>query len=100
MTTMSELLTIALALAGVVLAVCSQRRAADERREIYQAAFASREAWLTQGRREGAAAADERWRQHPLYAQGYRRGIGEAVEIQAEMDALRQRGELAREIGG
>lgn len=46
------------------------------------------------GRKQGHADADAEWRRKPLYVEGYQRGIGEAAEIQAEMDALRQSGEL------
>ena len=50
------------------------------------------------GRKQGHADADAEWRAKPLYTEGYVRGIGEAAEIQAEMDMVRQGGQLEQTV--
>lgn len=50
------------------------------------------------GRKQGHADATAEWKAKPLYVEGYQRGIGEAAEIQAEMDMMRQSGQLERTV--
>ena len=46
------------------------------------------------GRKQGHADATAEWKAKPLYAEGYQRGIATSAEIQAEMDMMRQSGQL------
>lgn len=56
-----------LALIALLLAIRSSQRHKTEKREIFNAALASREQWLAEGRRQGATQAEARLRTTPLY---------------------------------
>lgn len=56
-----------LALIALPLAIRSSQRHAAEKRAIYQAALASREQWLAEGRRQGRTEAEAELRATPTY---------------------------------
>ena len=73
-----------LAVIALALSIRSSQRHKDEKREIFNAALASRDEWLKAGERIGAENRDKVWRRTPIYTMAIDDLLRQASEQQIE----------------